>query len=114
MTAIAPYRSPSAPGKNGFAQALRAEWTKFRTVRGWLIGALVGILAMAGIGLTASGGGQAGCQQAGAKGQATSSSCAHGVSFPLGPYGEPVSDSFYFVRQPLARTGAVTVTRATM
>ncbi len=59
MTTIAPYRSPAAPGKNGFAQALRAELTKFRTVRGWIIGALVGVLAMAGVGLLASAGGRA-------------------------------------------------------
>ncbi len=57
MTTIAPYRSPAAPGKNGFTQALRAELTKFRTVRGWIIGALVGVLAMAGVGLLASAGG---------------------------------------------------------
>ena len=55
MTTIAPYRSPAAPGKDGFTQALRAEFTKFRTVRGWIIGALVGVLAMAGVGLLASG-----------------------------------------------------------
>jgi len=110
MTTIAPYRSPAAHGKDGFAQALRAEWTKFRTVRGWVIGALVGILAMAGIGLLASGGGQASCQsaQAGAQGQ-QSSNCAHGISYLLGPNGEPVSDNFYFVRQPLAGDGTITV-----
>jgi ABC-type transport system involved in multi-copper enzyme maturation permease subunit len=68
VTAVAPYRSryqsPGAPGKDGSAQALRAEWTKFRTVRGWVIGALAGVLAMAGIGLLASGGGQSSCQAA--------------------------------------------------
>jgi ABC-type transport system involved in multi-copper enzyme maturation permease subunit len=111
MTTVAPYRSPAAPGKDGFAQALRAEWTKFRTVRGWIIGALVGILAMAGIGLLASGGGQSACQtaQGGAQGQQSSGSCSHGISFTLGPNGEPVSDSFYFVRQPLAGDGTITV-----
>jgi ABC-type multidrug transport system permease subunit len=111
MTMIAPYRSPAAPGKNGFRQALRAELTKFRTVRGWIIGALVGVLAMAGVGLLASGGGQSACQQAGAgaQGQQSSGSCSHGVSFALGPNGEPVSDSFYFVRQPLAGDGSITV-----
>ena len=66
MTTIAPYRSPAAPGKNGFAQALRAELTKFRTVRGWIIGALVGVLVMAGVGLLASAGGQSSCQAVGA------------------------------------------------
>ena len=38
MTATAaPYRSSLAAGRDGFAQLLRAEWTKFRTVRGWVI-----------------------------------------------------------------------------
>ena len=39
MTAtITPYRSAVPAGRDGFAQLLRAEWTKFRTVRGWVIG----------------------------------------------------------------------------
>src|SRR6185369_10164524 len=29
-------------------------------------------------------------------------------SFPLGPGGEPVADSFYFVHQPLTRNGTIT------
>jgi ABC-type transport system involved in multi-copper enzyme maturation permease subunit len=112
MTATAPYRSPAAPGRDGFRQALRAEWTKFRTVRGWIIGAVVGVLVMAGVGLLASGGGQSSCQSAtgNSNGQGnTSSGNCHGLSFPLGPGGEPVSDSFYFVRQPLAGDGSITV-----
>ena len=113
MTMIAPYRSPAAPGKNGFAQALRAELTKFRTVRGWIIGALVGVLVMAGVGLLASGSGQSSCQSvsgsSNGQGNAGSGSCGQGVSLILGPTGEPVSDSFYFVRQPLAGDGSITV-----
>jgi len=35
---ITPYRSGLEAGRDGFAQLLRAEWTKFRTVRGWVIG----------------------------------------------------------------------------
>lgn len=109
MTAIAPYRPPSAPGKAGFAQALRAEWTKFRTVRGWLIGALVGILLMIGVGVLGAEGGGSSCQAVGAQGQGSGGSCGTGISFTLGPGGEPVSDSFYFVRQPLSGDGTVTV-----
>jgi len=111
MTVIAPYRSPASPGQAGFTQALRAEWTKFRTVRGWVIGTLVAVLVMAGIGLLASGGGQSACQSAGGSssgpGTANGGNCA--LSFILGPGGEPVSDSFYFVRQPLAGDGSITV-----
>jgi ABC-type transport system involved in multi-copper enzyme maturation permease subunit len=109
MTAIAPYRSPASAGRDGFAQAVRAEWTKFRTVRGWVIGALVGVLAMAGLGLLASAGGQSSCQAANSNGQSSSGSCGGGISFLLGPGGEPVNDSFYFVRQPLAGDGGVSV-----
>jgi ABC-type transport system involved in multi-copper enzyme maturation permease subunit len=112
MTVIAPYRSPAAPGRDGFTQALRAEWTKFRSVRGWVIGALVGVLVMAGVGLLASGGGQRNCQSAtvssNGKGNTSSGSCP-GISYTLGPDGKPVSDSFYFVRQPLAGDGSITV-----
>jgi hypothetical protein len=113
MTTVAPYRSPARPGRDGFAQALRAEWTKFRTVRGWVIGALVAVLVMAGIGLLASGGGGTGCQaaHAGVNGQGSGGGggCGTSVAFTLGPGGEPVTDSFYFLRQPFAGDGSVTV-----
>ena len=111
MTAVAPYRSPAAPGKAGFARALRAEWTKFRTVRGWVIAAIVAVLVTAGIGLLATGGGQSTCQSASVSssgpGTANGGNCL--LAFRLGPDGEPVSDSFYFVRQPLAGDGSITV-----
>ena len=112
MTTIAPYRSPAAPGKDGFTQAVRAEWTKFRTVRGWVIGALVGVLAMAGLGLLASGGGQSSCQSVsgGSNGQGgTSNGNGVGRTFTLGPNGEQVTDSFYFAHQPLDGNGTITV-----
>jgi ABC-type transport system involved in multi-copper enzyme maturation permease subunit len=110
VTTTAPYRSPAAPGRDGFAQALRAEWTKFRTVRGWIIGALVAVVVTAGIGLLASGGGGSSCQTAPASDGARGGSCGgSSVAFTLGPGGEPVTDSFYFVRQPLAGDGTITV-----
>jgi ABC-type transport system involved in multi-copper enzyme maturation permease subunit len=109
MTAIAPYRSPASAGRAGFTSALRAEWTKFRTVRGWVIGALVAALATAGLGLLVSSGGQSSCQAANSQGQGSSGSCQHGISFVLGPNGEPVSDSFYLAGQRLAGDGSMTV-----
>ena len=38
------YRSGLPAGRDGFAQVLRAEWTKFWTVRGWIIGLIVAVL----------------------------------------------------------------------
>jgi ABC-type transport system involved in multi-copper enzyme maturation permease subunit len=116
VTATAPYRSPAVPGQDGFAQALRAEWTKFRTVRGWVIGALVAVLAMTGIGLLAASGGGTSCQAAHAGGGegGGGGGCGSPVVFTLGPGGEPVTDSFYFVRQPLAGDGSITVRLTSM
>ena len=48
MTAtITPYRSGQQAGHDGFAQSLRAEWTKFRTMRGWVITMLAAAVATA-------------------------------------------------------------------
>jgi ABC-type transport system involved in multi-copper enzyme maturation permease subunit len=101
MTAIAPYRSERATGRDGFAQLLRAEWTKFRTVRGWVIGTLAGALLIVGIGVLTG----------------SNSICSDNNNQacpapPTGPGGEWVNDSLYFARQPLAGNGSLTV-RAT-
>jgi ABC-type transport system involved in multi-copper enzyme maturation permease subunit len=116
MTAFTPYRSELRPGRDRFAQLLRAEWTKFRTVRGWVIGMIVAVLVTAGIGLLSSGGAQSSCQQAqvGSNGQVGGSGPVRSgagcvPTFPLGPGGEPVTDSFYLVRQPLTGDGSITV-----
>ena len=44
MTTQATMPAPPAPqaGRDGFAQLVRAEWTKLRTVRGWEIGRAAG------------------------------------------------------------------------
>ena len=42
MTAtITPYRPPQQAGRAGFAQLLHAEWTKLRTLRGWVIAIVI-------------------------------------------------------------------------
>jgi ABC-type transport system involved in multi-copper enzyme maturation permease subunit len=104
---ITPYRSAGPVGRDGFAQLLRAEWTKFRTVRGWIIGMIVAVLVAVLIGLFAAAGTTSSCQHVGG-GPARSGAACMPV-FPVGPAGEPVSDSFYFVRQPLAGNGSITV-----
>jgi ABC-type transport system involved in multi-copper enzyme maturation permease subunit len=106
MIAIAPYQSLSRPGRDGFGQLLHAEWTKFRTVRGWIIGLVAGVIVMAGLGLFTAGGAQTSCQ---AQGGPAQSGAACMPAFTLGPAGEPVTDSFYFVHQPLTGDGTITV-----
>ena len=57
MTVITPATDRTGrPAATGSRQLLHAEWTKFRTVRGWVIGAIVAVVVTAGIGLLSSGG----------------------------------------------------------
>ena len=77
------------------ARLLHAEWTKFRTVRGWVIGVLLVVLATVGVGLL----GHDSCGRNG----------VNGCTLPLGPGGEAVADTFYFVHQPLRGNGTITV-----
>ena len=104
---IAPYQPGQQAGRDGFAQLLRAEWTKFRTVRGWVIGTLVAVLVTAGLGLFAAGASSSSCQGTGGGPARTGQGCM--TIPPVGPGGEAVSDTFYFVRQPLAGNGSITV-----
>ncbi len=113
MTTIAPYRSPVQDGRDGFPQLLHAEWTKFRTVRGWVIGMIVAILVTAGLGLflvAASTNVSCGNVSSSGSAQVRHGTAACGQpALLLGPGGEPVTDSFYLVRQPLAGNGSITV-----
>ena len=113
MTTITPYRSTAQDARDGFGQLLHAEWTKFRTVRGWVIGMIVAVLVTAGLGvLVAEASGNVSCSIQTSSGQ--QGPVQHGAAcgqpiYPLGPGGEPVRDEFYFVRQPLAGNGSITV-----
>jgi ABC-type transport system involved in multi-copper enzyme maturation permease subunit len=103
MTTLAPYRSELRTGRDGFAQLLRAEWTKFRTVRGWVIGMIVATMVIVGLGALTGANSECGIQMT-----PTSAPLACPAP-PTGPGGEWVTDSFYFVRQPLAGNGSITV-----
>jgi hypothetical protein len=97
MTATTPYRSSVRVGRDGFLQVLRAEWTKLRTVRGWVIGTVLasglivvfGLITVAGTSTSVAGPPEAG-------------------TVPVGPDGFGVIDRFTFVHQPLAGDGTVT------
>ncbi|MFC1401046.1 MULTISPECIES: ABC transporter permease subunit [Streptacidiphilus] len=99
---ITPYRSQvqAQAARAGFPQLLRAEWTKFRTVRGWMVGLVVAALALVGVGVLSALGSHRSC--GGPNGSIT---CP---SVPVGPEGGMVTDRFYFVHQSLAGDGSIT------
>jgi ABC-type transport system involved in multi-copper enzyme maturation permease subunit len=104
--AVTPHRSPLAPERESFWYLVHAEWTKFRTVRGWVIAVLVTIVAItafAFLGADVSGGCTGGN---GASGAASAAACP---AQPTGPGGEPVQDVFYFAHQPVTGNGTITV-----
>ena len=102
-TGITAHR-PDAVGHDGFTQLLRAEWTKFRTVRGWVIalGAAALVIVLMSF-VSASGNRFSFCPTG------PSSCTSRHPAVPTGPGGEPVTDSFMFVHQPLVGNGAVTM-----
>jgi ABC-type transport system involved in multi-copper enzyme maturation permease subunit len=97
-----PFRSAAPASHDGFARLLWAEWTKFRTVRGWVVGMLVAGLLTVGIGLLSH-------SECGSQVGATVVTGGPGCTNSLGPGGEAVTDSFYFAHQPLGTSGSITV-----
>jgi hypothetical protein len=88
-----PYRTGRPAARDGFRQLLHAEWTKFRTVLGWVTGMVAAALMVVLVALLAG----------------VSSDQKGSPPVPIGPGGAPVTDSFYFVHQPLAGDGSITV-----
>jgi ABC-type transport system involved in multi-copper enzyme maturation permease subunit len=98
----APNRPASKPGRANFRSVLWAEWIKFRTVRGWLIGLLLAALfAVLFTFLVANGNQESTCTSSGV--------CGAGHPFvPTGPDGEAVADSYRYLAQPLTGDGTLT------
>src|SRR5580692_11297286 len=88
----------------GFADVLAAEWIKFRTVRGWVIGLVIGAILMSFVGVFLAGAASIGCVIGNV--QKTGPACLPHV--PIGPGGEAVQDNFYFVRKQLTGNGSIT------
>src|ERR1039457_4722251 len=104
---VAPYQPDQQTGRDGFAPLLRAEWTKFRTVRGWVIGTVVAVLVMFGLGLFAAGASSSSCQSTSGGPVRTGQGC---VTIPRGGRGGGGgSDGFFLAPQPLAGNGSITV-----
>ncbi|MFF1452352.1 ABC transporter permease subunit [Streptomyces sp. NPDC058274] len=92
---LTPYRSPLQPARDGFGRLLRAEWTKFWTVRTWPAGLVLAAVATVLISLLGAGGGT------------DNSNGDPGLT--LGPDGTRVNDTFRFVHRKLTGDGSVTV-----
>ncbi|GIH16023.1 ABC transporter permease subunit [Rugosimonospora africana] len=100
MTAatLTPPRQGAAAGRDGFMHLLHAEWTKFRTVRGWVVAIAVAGLVTLLLGVYTGARSQEGCP----------GGPCH-FTIPTGPGGEAVTDTYYFVHRPLAADGSITV-----
>ena len=86
---------------SAFLRLVHAEFTKFRTVRGWVAGLLLAAAVMTGLGILP--GMKGGCDR-------SDSACV----LPVGPGGEEVTDHFTYVHQALAGDGSLTVRVASL
>jgi hypothetical protein len=96
-------RSAGGVALGGFGSALRAEWVKFRTVRGWSVALVTSVvLCVVFTYLVANGNHTGTCTGSGA--------CTAGHAFvPTGPAGEAVADSYEYHYQHLTGNGTLTV-----
>jgi ABC-type transport system involved in multi-copper enzyme maturation permease subunit len=95
--AVTPYQSGAPTRPDSFTRLLHAEWTKFRTVRGWVIAVI--IAALVTILLAVYGGIR------------SENGCVNGPCHPFiatGPGGEAVTDAYYLVHRPLTADGGIT------
>ncbi|MFG2562600.1 ABC transporter permease subunit [Streptomyces sp. NPDC048496] len=93
-TMLSPPPATHRPERGGFGRVLHAEWTKFRTVRDWVLSTVGAMVVICLVGLLATAQSNDGGAQA---------------KLPVGPGGEAVNDSFYFMHQPLKGDGTITV-----
>ncbi|MEV0148862.1 MULTISPECIES: hypothetical protein [unclassified Nonomuraea] len=82
----------------GFGRLVLAEWTKFRTVRGWVAGMAAAALVTVLLGLMTATGSHTSC---GGPDDACPAS-------PVGPGGEAVTDHFFFAHRTITGDGSVT------
>src|SRR5579863_3894762 len=90
------------------SRQLHAEWTKLRTVRGWVIGLILAGLLTAGVAMLNHS------ECGGIQPDGTSSVGGPGCAVLTGPGSEAVTDSFYFVHQPLGPAASLTVRVASL
>jgi ABC-type transport system involved in multi-copper enzyme maturation permease subunit len=93
------------PSRSGeLRAALRAEWTKFRTVRGWMIGSVFAALMVVLFTFL-----QANGKHTGYCTTPNPNSCVAGHQYvPTGPSGEAVADTYELVAKRLTGDGTIT------
>ncbi|MEV6158157.1 hypothetical protein AB0L53_48255 [Nonomuraea sp. NPDC052129] len=94
--------NPSTPFRSG----LHAEWTRFRSGRGWVLAMAASVLVTVSLGLLIAGGVRSSCVTGKGEGP-----CPAPL---LGPDGTAVQDRYYFVHQPLKGNGSITARVADM
>jgi hypothetical protein len=103
MTATTSYRPTQPAGRDGFGQLLRAEWTKLRTVRGWIIALIVAAALTAVVPIFLATTAAANNPETCVRGICQ----VEGYEVATSPEGRAVTDSFYFAHQPLAADGTI-------
>jgi ABC-type transport system involved in multi-copper enzyme maturation permease subunit len=99
---LTPARTTQPSQSVRFSRVLHAEWTKFRTVRGWGIGMLVAAVLTVFFGVFLAANASIGCGN-----NLSGAACLPKV--PVGPGGEAVNDSYYLVGRSLTGNGSITV-----
>jgi len=95
--------SPAGDSLGGFGSLLHAEWTKFRTVRSWVVGMVLAAVVLIALGVLLGSANRSTYSA----GPGTEEIIGHPY-VPIGPGGEAVTDSFQFVHQQLDGDGSIT------
>jgi hypothetical protein len=104
-----PSRPAVAPGHGALRAVVWAEWVKFRTARGWLVGLVIAVLVCVVFTYLVANGTHSGTCAG------TGTNCQSGHPFvPTGPDGEAVADSYEYLTKPLTGNGSITVQVASL
>jgi ABC-type transport system involved in multi-copper enzyme maturation permease subunit len=103
-------RPPASREPTGLGPVMRAEWVKFRTVRGWMAGLAIAVLGCVVFTYLVANGIHSGtCTGSGG------TNCQSGHPFvPTGPDGQAVADSYQALTKPLTGDGNITLQVASL
>jgi len=88
---------------DGLAAVIRAEWVKFRTVRGWVVGLTVAVVLCVAFTFLVANGTHSGI----CTGSGTTCRSGH-PAVPTGPGGQAVADTYEYLSRPLTGNGTLT------